>query len=563
MSYAGGQRQTYSPMWHITWLFFDLDGDGMINALDYDSDNDDLSDGIETGVEELVVSVGSEDSEGRTRSSLVKIGPRSTAAIALTIKGLDATDNRNQVQDTDDDSLADSTEKDPEDWILKFIQENPGLAYEVLNELQFIIKEESIQESIRNYNPIIYNEMEPVFYQVKAEIHMTCIQGAKTQLSALVKTTANYDDNWVRISGKVFHPLGIQAVAVGLSENSLTRAKLYTKTPDPRYDSAPMIAVFCSENLDVLSDVGFNAFRLNNYDIYLEAQSSDGAALKTKTIEMKTLVDSEDSIYRIGLDQKTFSNLASKIPPLQFMHDLGTTLSLFTCGASDTYDWSKFAKNIEDEGRADPYLQVGKSWGSHFFVGASLRRAGCSYDLTMRFSFIYERGMKADTLKKTLGRIGTVLVTPEDVELQDKADHNAVMWGWVAAYVYGSSVSARDTAIRATLQRKLVHNENAYEGELEGEHYQIGSTKLPTWFWFVEEDPVYFEYGNTPRPEDEPDMDDIEDSWKWNRKEVKTPTDSLSDFKDYIGKGGPFHYDKIYRESNGSFVPLFVDGVPP
>jgi hypothetical protein len=29
MSYAGGQRQTYSPMWHITWLFFDLDGDGI------------------------------------------------------------------------------------------------------------------------------------------------------------------------------------------------------------------------------------------------------------------------------------------------------------------------------------------------------------------------------------------------------------------------------------------------------------------------------------------------------------------------------------------------------
>ncbi len=28
-SYAGGQSQTYSPMWHITWIFFDCDGDGV------------------------------------------------------------------------------------------------------------------------------------------------------------------------------------------------------------------------------------------------------------------------------------------------------------------------------------------------------------------------------------------------------------------------------------------------------------------------------------------------------------------------------------------------------
>lgn len=28
-SYAGGKKQTYSPIWHITWLFYDLDGDGI------------------------------------------------------------------------------------------------------------------------------------------------------------------------------------------------------------------------------------------------------------------------------------------------------------------------------------------------------------------------------------------------------------------------------------------------------------------------------------------------------------------------------------------------------
>ena len=27
-SYRGGQSQTYSPMWHITWIFFDCDADG-------------------------------------------------------------------------------------------------------------------------------------------------------------------------------------------------------------------------------------------------------------------------------------------------------------------------------------------------------------------------------------------------------------------------------------------------------------------------------------------------------------------------------------------------------
>ena len=27
-TYPGGQKQTYSPMWHITWIFFDCDGDG-------------------------------------------------------------------------------------------------------------------------------------------------------------------------------------------------------------------------------------------------------------------------------------------------------------------------------------------------------------------------------------------------------------------------------------------------------------------------------------------------------------------------------------------------------
>lgn len=28
-SYRGGQQGTYSPMWHITWIFFDCDGDGI------------------------------------------------------------------------------------------------------------------------------------------------------------------------------------------------------------------------------------------------------------------------------------------------------------------------------------------------------------------------------------------------------------------------------------------------------------------------------------------------------------------------------------------------------
>ena len=28
-SYRGGQSKTYSPMWHITWIFFDCDGDGV------------------------------------------------------------------------------------------------------------------------------------------------------------------------------------------------------------------------------------------------------------------------------------------------------------------------------------------------------------------------------------------------------------------------------------------------------------------------------------------------------------------------------------------------------
>ena len=28
-SYRGGRNKTYSPMWHITWIFFDCDGDGV------------------------------------------------------------------------------------------------------------------------------------------------------------------------------------------------------------------------------------------------------------------------------------------------------------------------------------------------------------------------------------------------------------------------------------------------------------------------------------------------------------------------------------------------------
>jgi len=29
MSYGGGQNKKYSPMWHVTWLFYDMDGDGV------------------------------------------------------------------------------------------------------------------------------------------------------------------------------------------------------------------------------------------------------------------------------------------------------------------------------------------------------------------------------------------------------------------------------------------------------------------------------------------------------------------------------------------------------
>ena len=31
-SYPGGQSKAYSPMWHITWIFFDCDGDGVFFA---------------------------------------------------------------------------------------------------------------------------------------------------------------------------------------------------------------------------------------------------------------------------------------------------------------------------------------------------------------------------------------------------------------------------------------------------------------------------------------------------------------------------------------------------
>ena len=34
-SYPGGQSQTYSPMWHITWIFFDCDGDGVFFDADH------------------------------------------------------------------------------------------------------------------------------------------------------------------------------------------------------------------------------------------------------------------------------------------------------------------------------------------------------------------------------------------------------------------------------------------------------------------------------------------------------------------------------------------------
>ena len=33
-SYRGGQQGTYSPMWHITWIFFDCDGDGVFFETD-------------------------------------------------------------------------------------------------------------------------------------------------------------------------------------------------------------------------------------------------------------------------------------------------------------------------------------------------------------------------------------------------------------------------------------------------------------------------------------------------------------------------------------------------
>ena len=33
-SYPGGQTQTYSPMWHISWIFFDCDGDGVFFRAD-------------------------------------------------------------------------------------------------------------------------------------------------------------------------------------------------------------------------------------------------------------------------------------------------------------------------------------------------------------------------------------------------------------------------------------------------------------------------------------------------------------------------------------------------
>ena len=63
-NYAGHVFNTSS---NVFW-YLDLDGDGLINALDSDSDNDGISDGIELSFYEKPVKIFYVDSEKKTRT---------------------------------------------------------------------------------------------------------------------------------------------------------------------------------------------------------------------------------------------------------------------------------------------------------------------------------------------------------------------------------------------------------------------------------------------------------------------------------------------------------------
>ncbi|MCK4614755.1 MAG: hypothetical protein KAU14_08125, partial [Thermoplasmata archaeon] len=189
---------------NVNW-YEDLDGDGLINALDLDSDDDGISDGQEIKGYEANVYLWTW--KGTMDNYTVNIKHRMTSdgENYIGYNGLDPTDPLNRALDSDSDRLPDYKELDPKKYYHDFT--NRMSDSDIRAQFNPFVQE-NLPPKIRNL------KIDTYFEYTSIGIDLLSILGVGAKVSVDIPTHV-----WMTVEGDVIDASGVQGVLIYVSSN--------------------------------------------------------------------------------------------------------------------------------------------------------------------------------------------------------------------------------------------------------------------------------------------------------------------------------------------------------
>ena len=278
-NYAGHIFNTSSNVnWHE-----DLDGDGLINAMDSDSDNDGISDGIELSFYDKPVKIFYVDSEGKNSDTFANVGFRDTNTVG--IRGLDPTDSINIKLDTDSDGLPDYKENNATHYFPDYTKQ---------------LTEDEIKAQ---FNAFVMDAIPPRIYNIDIdEAGGTAWFRLPDEPAGVVK-----DEKWgwkkiidmpwpspdvkipwikhvwVSVEGDVFDISGVNSVTI-IVDHDISQTIVGNGAVDFHFKTT-------DESLDVLNAVSLERYLLGSYIIEIIADDAAGN-IACLEVEQKSIVAS-------------------------------------------------------------------------------------------------------------------------------------------------------------------------------------------------------------------------------------------------------------------------------
>ncbi len=253
---------------NVNW-YQDLDNDGLINALDFDSDNDTLSDYQELTGMELKAQIRIPNTNV-IKDKPIDINPRlfENGANYVGDCALDPTDSLNEALDTDDDKIPDYKESNPR-WYYS----------EYTNDM-------TTSDINAQFNPVVVETLPPIIDNLKVKEKQDWeeikILGEGTGIWYLKHV-------WVTIEGDIYDIAGVQDVIISI-DNSIT-----TRIPG----NGDIVLHFKTNyhQFDVLDAISIATYFLGIYDVKIIAGDLSGKCADV-TVEKAGIVMSMVNDFR-------------------------------------------------------------------------------------------------------------------------------------------------------------------------------------------------------------------------------------------------------------------------